>query len=110
MTKESPRPMPPTLHEWAGGMSAFEKLTTLFYSRVPHDPVLAPVFAQMPADHPRHVAAFVAEVLGGPKAYSEGFEGSHAAMVSHHLGRHLTEQQRRRWLNLMLDCADEIGL
>ena len=31
-------------------------------------------------------------------------------MVSHHLNRHLTEAQRRRWMNLILDCADEIGL
>ena len=110
MTNESPRPASPTLYEWAGGMPVFEKLTTLFYSRVPHDPILAPVFAQMPADHPHHVAAFVAEVFGGPNAYTEVYGGSHAVMVSHHLGRHLTEAQRRRWVNLMLDCADEVGM
>jgi hemoglobin len=31
-------------------------------------------------------------------------------MVAHHLGKHLTELQRRRWMDLFLDSADEIGL
>ena len=100
----------PTLYDWAGGMPALEKLTEVFYGRIPADPILAPVFANMPADHPKHVAAFIAEVFGGPKAYTEVYGGSHALMVGHHLGRHLTEEQRRRWINLLLDCADEVGL
>jgi len=31
-------------------------------------------------------------------------------MISRHLGRALTEQQRRRWFTLLLDTADEVGL
>ena len=31
-------------------------------------------------------------------------------MIQRHLGRHLTEEQRRRWINLLLDTADEVGL
>jgi hemoglobin len=34
--------------------------------KVPADPILAPIFARMSADHVRHVSAFVAEVFGGP--------------------------------------------
>jgi hemoglobin len=33
---------------------------------VREDPILAPLFANMPSDHPRHVAAWLAEVFGGP--------------------------------------------
>jgi hemoglobin len=98
----------PSLFEWAGGMSAFERLTRVFYERVAADPVLAPVFAAMSPDHPAHVAAFLAEVLGGPKAYSP--RGGHPEMIRHHLGRRLTEPQRRRWAALIADCADEAGL
>jgi hypothetical protein len=29
-------------------------------------------------------------------------------MIRAHLGRHLTETQRRRWLNLLLTTADEV--
>jgi hemoglobin len=50
-------------------MPAIERLMELFY-RVPADPMLAPLFRDMPPDHPRHVAQFVAEVFGGPKAYT----------------------------------------
>jgi len=102
-------PMSPTLFEWMGGMVALERLLETLYSRVPADPVLASVFAQMGQDHPRHVAAFVAEVLGGPKLYSAQY-GGHPHMIRRHLGRALTEQQRTRWLQLLLQCADEVGI
>ncbi|MES2461304.1 MAG: group II truncated hemoglobin [Armatimonadota bacterium] len=99
----------PTLYDWAGGMSAFEKLTDIFYSRVGDDALLAPVFAHMSPEHAHHVAHFIAEVMGGPKAYSEA-NGGHATMVAHHLGRSLTQEQRRQWVRLLLECADEAGL
>jgi hemoglobin len=31
-------------------------------------------------------------------------------MILQHLGKHLTESQRSRWMSLMLECADEVGL
>jgi hemoglobin len=99
----------PSLYEWAGGMPALERLTADFYTRVRNDPELAPVFARMSSEHPRHVAQFVAEVLGGPTAYSTA-RGGHPHMVSRHLGRQLTEHQRRRWMELLLDSADAVGL
>jgi hemoglobin len=49
------------------------------------------------------------EVFGGPKAYSENY-GGHIAMVSHHLGRNITEEQRQRFVEAMLESADEVGL
>ncbi|MDP3898715.1 MAG: group II truncated hemoglobin [Mesorhizobium sp.] len=99
----------PTLHDWAGGTAAFERLTSAFYDKVLRDPLLEPVFRSMSPDHPRHVAAFLAEVFGGPKTYSETL-GGHAAMIEHHLNRHLTEAQRRRWVELLGDAADAVGL
>ena len=103
----------PTLYEWMGGAPAIERLITRFYQQVPLDPVLAPVFARMSPDHAPHVAQFVAEVFGGPARYSEtsgGTQGGHPRMVAHHLGRALTETQRARWVGLLLQCADELGL
>jgi len=99
----------PTLFEWAGGAPALERLTAHFYQRVRQDAVLAPVFAHMPGDHPRYVAQFIGEVFGGPAEYSGG-RGGHTHMVSRHLGRHLTEAQRRRWLELLMDSIDATGL
>jgi hemoglobin len=99
----------PTLFEWIGGTPAIEQLLNTFYQRVPGDPLLAPVFAHMDPAHARHVAAFVGEVFGGPKAYSES-HGGHPNMIRRHLGRSLTEPQRKRWLALLLECADEVGI
>jgi hemoglobin len=100
---------PPTLYEWLGGMPALERLTSVFYSRVPDDAILAPVFARMSPEHPKHVAEFLAEVFGGPTTYSTE-RGGHAEMIRHHLSRSLTHEQRRRWLELLLSCGDEVGL
>jgi hemoglobin len=99
----------PTLFEWAGGQEALERLTTRFYQRVATDELIGPIFAHMDAHHPRFVAQFIAEVFGGPTAYSQQ-RGGHAHMIQRHLGRHLTEPQRRRWFDLLLTTADEVGL
>lgn len=99
----------PTLYAWMGGAPVLERLFVLFYERVPHDPVLAPIFASMSPEHARHVAAFVGEVFGGPASYSDA-HGGHAAMLRHHLARSLSEAQRRSWIALLLDCADAAGV
>jgi hemoglobin len=100
---------PPSLAEWAGGGDVFARLFARFYERVREDAVLAPVFAAMDSHHAEHVARFVTEVLGGAKRYSET-GGSHAGMIARHMGRHLTHGQRRQWLALLLDTADELGV
>jgi len=100
---------PPTLYNWAGGMPALERLTSVFYKKVLEDPLLQPVFQQMGTEHPRYVAQFLAEVLGGPKTYSVE-RGGHPNMIAHHLERHLTQAQRAQWVRLLLEAADEAGL
>lgn len=99
----------PSIYEWAGGAAAFERLTTVFYAQVHKDPLLAPVFAAAAGDHPHRVAQFLAEVFGGPAEYSAQ-RGGHDGMARHHLGRRITEEQRRRWVSLLMDAADEAGL
>ncbi|MES2731701.1 MAG: group II truncated hemoglobin [Bacteroidota bacterium] len=106
---ENPIKSVPSLYEWAGGMPTFEKLTEVFYDKVLQDALLEPVFKHMSPQHRQHVAHFIAEVFGGPKAYSEA-EGSHAGMVIKHLGKHLTENHRKRWVQLLLESADELHL
>jgi len=59
-----------------------------FYERVSADELLRPLFGDMPADHPRHVADF----------------GRGAGRIAS------LHREPRRWVNLLLDSADEIGL
>ncbi|EQA38803.1 globin, protozoan/cyanobacterial family [Leptospira inadai serovar Lyme str. 10] len=99
----------PSLYEWAGGMQAFENLTKLFYQKVLQDDLLEPVFKHMSPDHQQRVAHFIAEVFGGPKIYSSE-DGSHYSMIQKHLSKRLTEDQRKQWIRLLLETADEIGL
>jgi len=99
----------PSLYEWAGGIDSLSRLTTRFYEHVREDTLLAPIFAHMGTDHPAHVAAFLAEVLGGPTMYSQN-HGGHPHMIRRHLNRHLTQQQRRRWVSLLLETADELAM
>jgi truncated hemoglobin YjbI/quinol monooxygenase YgiN len=99
----------PTLYEWAGGIDALERLTRVFYVHVLADDVIGPLFAQMDDEHPRHVAMWLAEVFGGPDTYTRE-RGGYPTMLAHHLGRAITEPQRRRWVALLLDSLDEAGL
>ena len=99
----------PSLYEWLGGAEVLNALMVKFYERVSGDELLRPLFGDMPADHPRHVADFVGEVLGGSPAYTVS-RGGHATMLAHHFGKNISEAQRRRWVNLLLGSADEIGL
>jgi CDGSH-type Zn-finger protein/truncated hemoglobin YjbI/uncharacterized Fe-S cluster protein YjdI len=111
---EPPEPSDPevavqTLADWAGGREKLRELTTRFYQKVPADPILAPVFAEMDRHHAERVGDFLAEVFGGPPLYSqEG--GSHIGMIVRHLGRGVSETQRARWVAMMVETADEISL
>jgi CDGSH-type Zn-finger protein/truncated hemoglobin YjbI len=100
----------PTVFEWAGGLPALRRLTRLFYEKhVPEDPLLAPLFANMSADHPERVARWLAEVFGGPKDYSERY-GGYVRMISQHLGKGITEEKRTRWVELLTLSARQAGL
>lgn len=99
----------PTLYEWAGGAPALLRLTEVFYDRVLTDDILAPVFAHMSPQHREHVAIWLGEVFGGPSRYTDEL-GGYPAMLSHHLGLNLTEEQRSRWAALIAGSADKAGL
>jgi truncated hemoglobin YjbI len=85
-------------------------MTHIFYEKhVPDDPLLAPLFANMSPDHPERVAAWLGETLGGPERYTERY-GGYDRMVSQHIGKDLSEDQRARWASLMIQSANEAGL
>jgi hemoglobin len=95
---------PPSLYQWAGGRPALVRLCEAFYRKVLADDLLEPVFRDMDPEHP-----WLGEVFGGPPRYSAE-RGGHAHMIGRHLGRGITETQRRRWVWLLMDAADEVDL
>ncbi len=100
----------PTVFEWAGGLPALTRMTRIFYEKyVPQEPLLAPLFANMAADHPQRVAKWLGEVFCGPKRYSEEY-GGYTRMISQHLGKGISEEQRSRWVALLMQSARDAGL
>jgi CDGSH-type Zn-finger protein/truncated hemoglobin YjbI len=96
----------PSLFEWAGGLPALTRMTTIFYAKyVPEDELLAPLFAEMSPNHPQLVAAWLGETFGGPQGFTAS-HGGYDRMVGQHMGKGLTEEQRARWAQLMVRAAD----
>ena len=100
----------PTLFEWAGGFPALVRMTRIFYTKyVPQDRLVGPLFAKMSPDHPERVAAWLSEVFGGPDFYSQQY-GGYSRMISQHVGKCITEEQRARWVEMLCRSADDAML
>ena len=100
----------PTLFEWAGGFPALLRMTRIFYSKyVPEDPLVGPLFARMSPDHPERVAAWLSEVFGGSDFYSRQY-GGYSRMISQHVGKCITEEQRARWVKMLCQSAEDAML
>ncbi len=93
----------PTVFEWAGGNGPLVRTARLFYEKhVTADPLLAPLFADMPQDQPQRLAAWLAEAFGGPAT-----ERADSVTPG---GKPLDGEPRARWVTLLSRCADEAGL
>ena len=70
---DPPRRPSPTLFEHAGGFGPLTRAARLLHEKhIPADPLLAPVFADMPADQPQALAGWLAAALGGPQPGAPG--------------------------------------
>lgn len=97
-------PEQPSFYDALGGADALHRLIDSFYDQVLQDPLLAPVFADFTTTHVEHVVVWLSEVFGGPAEYSAKL-GGHHALLSHHVDLAITEEQRARWVELMLATA-----
>jgi hemoglobin len=99
----------PSLYEHAGGEDALHRLEDLFYSSVLADPLLQPLFGDGRPQHVDHLTAFTAESFGGPDRFTRELGGMDALIAVH---RHLkiTEEQRRRFMELYMAALDAAGM
>ena len=103
--------MRPTLFEFAGGEPAFLALAEAHHARCLADPELNHPFSH-PDQHPQHVqrlAAYWAEVMGGPPAYSQSC-GDHTAVLRMHSGNGDISDLGRRFVRCFDLAADDAGL
>lgn len=101
--------MTPTLSEWLGGPERLRQVVDTFYKSATNDELLGPLFRRLGAEHVEHVTRFIDEVFGGESTYSQQ-HGGHREMIRHHVGKQLSEAQRKRWIDLWLQSADACGV
>src|SRR5882757_6696759 len=90
----------PSLYEHAGGEEALHRLEDAFYTGVLSDPLLQPLFGSGQPQHVDHLTAFTAESFGGPDRFSRELGFAH--LIAVHRGLQITEQQRRRFVDLYM--------
>lgn len=100
-----------TLFEFAGGEPAFLALATAHHARCLADPELNHPFSHSDLD-PRHVerlAAYWAEVLGGPPLYST-LPADQSFLLHLHAGHGDMTDLGRRFVECFVAAADDAGL
>jgi hemoglobin len=103
--------MRPTLFEFAGGDPAFVALATAHHARCLEDPELNHPFSHGD-QHPQHVerlAAYWAEVLGGPPAFSQSC-ADQSAVLQMHAGNGDMGDLGERFLACFVGAMDDAGL
>jgi hemoglobin len=99
------------LYEFAGGDGAFLALAAAHHARCLADPELNHPFSH-PGQHPRHVerlAAYWAEVLGGPRRYSQEC-GTQTYVLRLHAGKGDMQDLGRRFVECFAHAADDAQL
>lgn len=98
-----------TMLEHIGGRERLVELVEHFHRAVLADDLLGEMFARGKPTHAAHLAAFLEEVMGGRTGYTERHKGVEGLFDAHEdLG--ITEEQRQRFVALMLASADAVGL
>ncbi len=98
------------VYEAAGGGAGLLRLAAAWHARVMADEVVGHAFSH--GFHPQHterLAAYWAEALGGPAAYSESY-GDETSVVRMHSGNGAHEEMDRRAIACFDQALDDVGL
>ena len=126
-----------TIRLLSGGPGTVLELTTLFYTKVFKDPILACLFESKGEEHPHRMCLFILDTCGFNKQYTVerscrcGDSKYNALMQAHErakscplrnnrkrkldrrtgeYGGPFTESQKRHWLRHFFDAVDELEL
>ena len=103
--------MRPSLYEFAGGLPAFLALTEAHHARCLADPELNHPFSHpdLNPDHTVRLAAYLAQVMGGPATFSELY-GDHSTVLRMHAGNGDMSEAGRRFVDCFISAADDANL
>ena len=100
----------PSMFEFAGGEQAFLALAAAHHERCLQDPELSHPFSDAgDPNHLEHLAAYWAEVFGGPPRYSESL-GGHSGMLEIHARHGSGDDFGPRFVACFVQAADDAGL
>ncbi|HEY4457799.1 MAG TPA: oxidoreductase [Pseudonocardiaceae bacterium] len=101
--------MTESMYSRIGGEPVLRELCEKFHALVVADELLAELFADSGAGHVEHLTMFFVEMFGGPARYSTE-QGGIGGLYDAHLGKAITEEQRARFVTLLLDAAEDVAL
>jgi hemoglobin len=100
----------PSLYEFAGGEEAFLALAAATHERCLQDPELNHPFSHhVSPRHTENLAAYWAEVLGGPPRYSSNL-GGHSGMLAIHAGEGAPDEMGDRFEECFIQAMDDAHL
>jgi hemoglobin len=97
------------VYEAVGGIDALVKLADAWHARVLADEIVSHAFSH--GYHPAHterLAAYWAEALGGPRAYSAAY-GDETSVVRIHSGNGPHEEMDRRAIACFDQALEDVG-
>ena len=99
-----------TVYQAAGGRVGLLRLAEAWHSRVMADEIVSHAFSHgFHQQHSERLAAYWAEALGGPAAYS-GIYGNETSVVRLHSGNGPHEEMDRRAIACFDQAMDDAGL
>jgi hemoglobin len=99
-----------TVYEAAGGTDGLRRLASAWHARVMADEVVSHAFSHgYHPDHSERLAAYWAEALGGPAAYT-GSYGDEASAVRMHSGNGSHEEMDQRAIACFDQALADAGL
>ncbi len=96
------------MYEFAGGDPAFLALAAAQHERCLQDPELNHPFSHSSPGHVERLAAYWAEVFGGPAGYSKS-HGDHSRVLGIHAGQGAGEDFGPRFVACFMQAVDDAG-
>ncbi len=100
--------MDKTLYEAIGGEETIRKLVANFYPRIAKDPLMSPIFPEDLTPVEQKQFLFLTQFTGGEPLYSNQY--GHPMMRARHMHFKVTPKRAERWLKLMRESMDAIGM
>ena len=97
-----------SLLQFAGGIDVIHRLEKTFYDSVLRDPLLQPLFGAGQPEHVDHLTLFTVESFGGEDRFTRELGFAH--LIAVHRGLKITENQRRRFVELYVAAMDDADL